>query len=1063
MTGPAYALLALCCSAAAGWAADKVSGILATDAGALADPGFDRMVAEALASPVWDPAGNLFAGIAAGAVMLGFMAWWTGRDERALRREVRGREFGDARWATPEEVAKYAHSSERRRKRLDPPRRGLVGWLRWLVAEPRDAARTLLGLECWVDDPTPDYCARPEDDNIILADGVELQLTPIPDFRIDRNKHVMVLGGSGAGKTHSFVIPMVLQENCFLVFTDPKGDTAERAVAYMRAKGHVARIVNIKPGNFGGARFNPLAYLDGPASILLLVDTLIKNTTGNKGQINGNADFFVKAETQLDTAIVGLVWYSYRTQPRYCTFGTVIDMLQLAKEGSQRAGRGVSVLDRIILGNDRNPDGTSFRERLIRKYGDEESAKLGEEWFVITNYRGFKETSRSPETEASVLASCNVRLTPFSIGEVRDFLSADELELERAGREPGALFLVSDDMSDTFNFLFAMLITTLFTMLARTAESSPGCHCPVPVNCVLDEFANIGEIPGFDTKIATLRSRWVNLMPILQNLDQLKKWYKDTAGIIDGNCDTLLFLGSAKDKETREYVSELCGKRTIPVRSESQTKGSHGSWQVSYSTQGQPLIAPAELITEPDKFGKDDCIVIINSERPIRAKKYDPTTHPRWAEWQAAGASGVTTASLRAEMDAMAAATVEVALSVGDRPDDGLAVADVSWDGLLEGRAYELEVALLSAGDAVELSSTRVALDAPSGTKAVELPAGLPALAGAGVLARARVECGGDVWARFQTAGDDALRLPSIDVRPKGLGIPAASVLEADGGVEASFDLKGLVVGRHYTLDATATAAGRTARASKPFAATASRMVVKASVGIDLDGLPGDVSTRVIADVLPGSAVWLDDDLHAHVWLEGLDPASSYSLRASLPDAGWSDERKMAGPPRSCEVSFAIGSGDAPSADTIRLDLSHLSQDVGLGHGPDPSHAVRVPHADGRAESSSRTVDYRDGTLSERLRVPELRRGETLEATLTVHEVAPDDTDLGLLRLGGAAVPSATARATATGTLDLSVELGHDQVAGKRLATTLDARRSGTHVATETVVVPPRGEPPGGW
>ena len=1060
-------MVALTGAAATGWCADKVAGLVSSNPDLFLDPAFGQIAAGAVMTPVWDPAGNLFGGIAAGAVILGAMAYWTGREDRALRKEVSGREFGQARWATDAEIAAYAHTSDVRTCRVEVPR-SRAARREMLRRDPGTTIRGMLGMDVRVVCPAPDYCERIEDDNIILSRKARLQLSPIPNRLIERNKHVMVIGGSGAGKTFRFVIPMILQDNCFLVFTDPKGDTAEQAVAYERSKGRYARIVNIKPGEFNGARFNPLVYLYGPSSVLAFVDTLIKNTTGNKGQINGNADFFVKAETQLDTALVGWVYYSYRDRPQYCTMGTVIDMLQLAKEGSERGVRGgASALDRIIIGDPGSKgDGTSFRERLIAKYGSEEAAKLGEEWFVITNYRGFKETAGSPETEASVLASCNVRLSPFSIGEVRDFLSRDELRLDRIGTKPGALFLVSDDMSEAFNFLFAILLSTMFSVIARTAAASPGGHCPVPVNCVLDEFANIGEIPGFDTKIATLRSRWVNLMPILQSHDQLEKWYKDTAGIIDGNCDTLLFLGSAKDKKTREYISEQCGKRTIPVKSESVSKGRNGSYQVSWSRQAQPLISPDELLTEPGKFGRDDCIVIINSEHAILDKKYNPKEHPRWPEWERARLSGITTATLRAELDAMGASRVTGDLSLAGRHDEGRATDRVSWSGLIRDKPYELRASLVDASGSV-VDATSRGICGTDGS--VELGLSFPpeALAAGPIMAREEIWAQGELWASHETDRGSSIALPRIETAPVATGIAASEIgFGEDDGIVASFDLDGLVPTRHYTLEVVGTAADRSAAASRAFRAEAASARVDVPLALDLEGLPGRVQATATASLLPGS---VEEDgagvVRARVWLSNLDGSSSYVLRASLPgtDAKGASMKVDFPPERGeveCEMSF-----DRGDATEVALGLTLADAPVwGCGHAADPSEAIRVPRDwDGESRLREGRLSLDAGGLHESLELPELRDGESYRVLMEPIALLPDGGVGGPLIDGQTREVSATEDFDHGGAVTVTAPTGCD-MRRKRVCTSLTVTRTGTVLATASRALPPaaRQGKPGG-
>ena len=268
--------------------------------------------------------------------------------------------------------------------------------------------------------------------------------------------------------------------------------------------------------------------------------------------------------------------------------------------------------------------------------GDEAAAQASEEYFVIKQYKGFKSTSGSPETEASVIASCNVRLAPFAVSAVREFFSEDELELEMIGQEPTAFFLVMSDTDKTFNFILAMLLYQLFDVNTAIADKNPGSHCKIPVNCILDELANIGRIPDLDVKIATLRSRWIYITAILQSVTQLKKMYKDNADIIEGNCDTTLFLGRC-DLETNKKISERLGKFTATVRNRSESHGRQGSWSESENKIGKELMAAADLGNNPEKFGGDDCIVFVKNAFPFLDKKYRTIDHPRYHELREVG------------------------------------------------------------------------------------------------------------------------------------------------------------------------------------------------------------------------------------------------------------------------------------------------------------------------------------------------------------------------------------------------------------------------------------------
>ena len=511
--------------------------------------------------------------LAFGAIALVAMTKYDWTGEREEQKKLRGEEYGNQRWARDDEMQQFAHVSTVKRVPIRIPQR-TADAMRFARNNPKDFIKAKLGMTNKVANPKPDYVEKIEDDNIILSERAELQMSKIPDPALERNKHVYVLGGSGSGKTFNFVGPNLLQLNSSIVTTDPKGDTLKQYGNFFLRHGYKLKVVNTKPDQINlSMHYNPLLYLQDSTSIMQIVNLLVENTSGNAEA--EKEDFFVKAERQLYMALMGYLFYFYADQPQYQTFPQMLDLLQLA--GKDNPSQTKTPLDIIMLGTTAEDGFQGFEEWIVANYGgDEAAAQASEEYFVIKQYKGFKSTSGSPETEASVIASCNVRLAPFAVSAVREFFSEDELELEMIGEERTAFFLVMSDTDKTFNFILAMLLYQLFDVNTAIADRNPGSHCKIPINCILDELANIGRIPDLDVKIATLRSRWIYITAILQSVTQLKKMYKDNADIIEGNCDTTLFLGRC-DLETNKKISERLGKFTATVRNRSESHGRQGS------------------------------------------------------------------------------------------------------------------------------------------------------------------------------------------------------------------------------------------------------------------------------------------------------------------------------------------------------------------------------------------------------------------------------------------------------------------------------------------------------
>lgn len=409
--------------------------------------------------------------LAFGAIALVAMTKYDWTGEREEQKKLRGEEYGNQRWARDDEMQQFAHTSTVKRVPIRIPQR-TADAMRFARNNPKDFIKAKLGMTNKVANPKPDYVEKIEDDNIILSERAELQMSKIPDPALERNKHVYVLGGSGSGKTFNFVGPNLLQLNSSIVTTDPKGDTLKQYGNFFLRHGYKLKVVNTKPDQINQSmHYNPLLYLQDSTSIMQIVNLLVENTSGNAEA--EKEDFFVKAERQLYMALMGYLFYFYADQPQYQTFPQMLDLLQLA--GKDNPSQTKTPLDIIMLGTTAEDGFQGFEEWIVANHGgDEAAAQASEEYFVIKQYKGFKSTSGSPETEASVIASCNVRLAPFAVSAVREFFSEDELELEMIGEERTAFFLVMSDTDKTFNFILAMLLYQLFDVNTAIADRNPG-------------------------------------------------------------------------------------------------------------------------------------------------------------------------------------------------------------------------------------------------------------------------------------------------------------------------------------------------------------------------------------------------------------------------------------------------------------------------------------------------------------------------------------------------------------------------------------------------------------
>ena len=499
-----------------------------------------------------------------GAVLVRLAVYVKSKNAKKYRKGI---EYGSARWGTAADIAPYI-------------------------------------------DPVPDW-------NIPLTRTESLTMTSRPkDPKTARNKNILVIGGSGSGKTRFFVKPSIMQMHSSYVITDPKGQLLketgkmllhgapkldENGKPVRDSRGKVIyepyRIKVLNTINFSKSmKYNPLAYVRSEKDILKLVNVIIANTKGDGEK--SSEDFWVKAERLLYCALIGYIWYE--AEPEERNFITLLYLLNACEA---------------------REDDETYKSPVDILFDD--LAKKQPEHFAVKQYVKFK--MAAGKTLKSILVSCGARLAPFDIKELRDIMTEDELELDTMGDRKTALFLIMSDTDTTFNFVIAMLQSQLFNLLCDKADDFYNGRLPVHVRCLLDEFANIGQIPNFDKLIATIRSREISASIILQSQSQLKTIYKDAADTIVGNCDVTLFLGG-KEKSTLKEISELLGKETIDSLSQSENRGAQTSHGLSYQKLGKELMTQDEIAVMDG--GK--CILQLRGVRPFFSDKYDLTKHPRY-------------------------------------------------------------------------------------------------------------------------------------------------------------------------------------------------------------------------------------------------------------------------------------------------------------------------------------------------------------------------------------------------------------------------------------------------
>ena len=435
--------------------------------------------------------------------------------------------------------------------------------------------------------------------NVILTATESLTMNSRPkDPRTARNKNVLIIGGSGSGKTRFWLKPNLMQCTsetfpCSFVVTDPKGSIAVECGNLLLRQGYKIRILNTI--NFKKSmHYNPFAYIHSEKDILKLVTTLIANTTGNAK--NGD-DFWVKAETLLYTALIGYIYY----------------------EGHYEEEKCLSTLVEMINAMEVHEDDEEFKNNVDLLFEELEAEKP--DHFAVRQYKKYK--LAAGKTAKSILISCGARLAPFDIQELRELTAYDELELDKLGDEKTALFLIMSDTDDTFNFLIALCYSQLFNLLCEKADDVYGGRLPIHVRCLIDEMANIGQIPKLEKLMATIRSREISACLVLQAKSQLKAIYKDNADTIEGNCDTTIFLGG-KEPTTLKELSAALGKETVDTYNTGESRGREVSHNLNYQKLGKELMSMDELAV----LDGGKCILQLRGVRPFLSNKYDITKHP---------------------------------------------------------------------------------------------------------------------------------------------------------------------------------------------------------------------------------------------------------------------------------------------------------------------------------------------------------------------------------------------------------------------------------------------------
>ena len=434
------------------------------------------------------------------------------------------------------------------------------------------------------------------ENNVLLTQTERLMMSGRPkEPKYARNKNILVIGGSGSGKTRFFVKPNLMQMHSSYVVTDPKGTVLVECGKMLKKGKYKIKVLNTI--NFAKSmHYNPFAYIRSEKDILKLVNTIIVNTKG-EGQQSGE-DFWVKAEKLYYTALIAYIWYEAPEEEQ--NFAMLIDMID-ASEARE--------------------DDENFKNAVDLLFEELEADKPNH--FAVRQYKKYK--LAAGKTAKSILISCGARLAPFDIKELRDLTSYDELELDTLGEKKTALFVIISDTDATFNFIVSIMYSQLFNLLCDKADDVYNGRLPIHVRCLLDKFANIGQIPQFEKLIATIRSREISASIILQSKSQLKALYKDNASTIEGNCDTTLFLGG-KEKDTLKDLAEILGKETIDLYNTSDTRGTSQSYGLNYQKTGKELMSQDEIAV----MDGSKCIMQLRGVRPFFSDKFDITKHKQY-------------------------------------------------------------------------------------------------------------------------------------------------------------------------------------------------------------------------------------------------------------------------------------------------------------------------------------------------------------------------------------------------------------------------------------------------
>ena len=484
---------------------------------------------------------DLCVGVAA-ALLIWLIVYVKGKNAKKFRKNL---EYGSARWGKPEDIAPY----------VDPK----------------------------------------FENNVILTQTERLMMSNRPkDPKTARNKNVLVVGGSGSGKTRFFIKPNLMQLHSSYVVTDPKGSIAVECGKLMLRNGYKVKIfnsINFKKSH----HYNPFAYIHSEKDILKLVTTLIANT---KGDGKSGDDFWQKAETLLYTALIGYIHYEAPEEEQ--NFATLIEFINAMEV---------------------REDDETFENNVDLAFKELESREPNH--FAVRQYKKYK--LAAGKTAKSINISCGARLAPFDIQELREITMYDELELDTLGDRKTALFLIMSDTDSTFNFLISMIYSQLFNLLCEKADDVYGGRLPVHVRCLIDECANIGQIPNLEKLMATIRSREISACLVLQAQSQLKALYKDNADTIIGNCDSSIFLGG-KEPGTLKELNQALGKETIDTFNTGESRGREVSHSLNYQKLGKDLATIDELAV----LDGGKCILQLRGVRPFLSDKYDITRHPNY-------------------------------------------------------------------------------------------------------------------------------------------------------------------------------------------------------------------------------------------------------------------------------------------------------------------------------------------------------------------------------------------------------------------------------------------------